>query len=185
MSLGSMCLSSSLHAQSLTLHPRPTHHTPDTLHPAPYTLNARATGPCLSSSLPVPCGDRTCRSTFVECLAALMQQVPQPLYKLYQPIPYLALKPSFLLFAKLVMWALMPRLPHGAGRRYPHNNTHTHTHNAQTHLTSRRVAGGSEQTRCPTARHTVRRRDSVARDHQQAVTVWGGANRNRGRESCD
>eukprot|EP00802_Teleaulax_amphioxeia_P005385 Tamp_05389.p1 GENE.Tamp_05389~~Tamp_05389.p1 ORF type:complete len:825 (-),score=116.94 Tamp_05389:513-2654(-) len=31
-------------------------------------------GPCLSSSLPVPCGDRTCRSTFVECLAALMQQ---------------------------------------------------------------------------------------------------------------
>jgi hypothetical protein len=30
-------------------------------------------GPCLSSSLPVPCGDRTCRSTFVECLGALME----------------------------------------------------------------------------------------------------------------
>ena len=31
-------------------------------------------GPCLSSELPVPCGDRTCRSTFVECLAALMDE---------------------------------------------------------------------------------------------------------------
>ena len=80
----------------------------------------------------MPCGDRTCRSTFVECLAALMQQVPQPLYKLYQPIPYLALKPSFLLFAKLVMWALMPHaclMEQDADIRIA---THTHTHTTHT-----------------------------------------------------
>jgi len=31
-------------------------------------------GPCLSSTQPVPCGDRTCRTTFVECLGALIEQ---------------------------------------------------------------------------------------------------------------
>ena len=31
-------------------------------------------GPCLSSSLPVPCGDRSCRSSFVECLAVLINE---------------------------------------------------------------------------------------------------------------
>ena len=32
-------------------------------------------GPCTSPSKPVPCGDRTCRSTFVECLQELLHQV--------------------------------------------------------------------------------------------------------------
>mmetsp|Transcript_882 Transcript_882/g.2162 ORF Transcript_882/g.2162 Transcript_882/m.2162 type:complete len:277 (+) Transcript_882:204-1034(+) len=31
-------------------------------------------GPCTSPSKPVPCGDRTCRSTFVECLQELLHQ---------------------------------------------------------------------------------------------------------------
>jgi len=31
-------------------------------------------GPCRSSDLPVPCGDKTCRSTFVECLQVLLDK---------------------------------------------------------------------------------------------------------------
>ena len=29
-------------------------------------------GPCTAPNKPVPCGDRTCRSTFVECLQVLL-----------------------------------------------------------------------------------------------------------------
>ena len=42
----------------------------------PYVSDCVAsdfTGPCRSSALPIPCGDRTCRSTFVDCLRALLR----------------------------------------------------------------------------------------------------------------